>query len=68
MCIFVEKSLIYFSEENDLDVVMERIDRVETQPGIGNSDRELVKYHIEKKTIENKTFGFTPFFSSNMAR
>lgn len=45
----------YYSEENDLDEVLRRLDRIEAlhpdKPGQADNDRELVRYHIEGKPI-----------------
>ena len=45
----------YYSEDNDLDEVLERLSGIDScfpdKPGIGDEDRELVRYHVIGKPI-----------------
>jgi hypothetical protein len=46
----------YFSEDNDLQEMLDTFARFERLPGIGDKDREAARYHIEEKPISNADF------------
>jgi len=46
----------YFSEDNDLEEILETFRRLETVPGIGDHDRETARYHILEKPISRADF------------
>ena len=50
----------YYSEDNDLDEVLERLTEIDAHypdmPGIGDKDRELVRYHIQKRPITHSQY------------
>ena len=59
---------IFNSEDNDVNDVLRRLDKIENRrnkPGIADKDRELARYHIEKKPITDADFVFDRRFPTS---